>query len=406
MVSCIGSDMGKTAIAGCDCVTNQQINSLVVDSGDDPMFIYYNLSTRKAEIRSAASGSAQPILNKSAFGRLDILLPPRDEQLAIAHILGTLDDKIELNRRMNETLEAMAQALFKSWFVDFDPVRAKAEGRDTGLPAHTADLFPDSFEDSELGEMPAGWEAKVLDELLDLALGGDWGRDEPTSGQSAAVRCIRGADIPVLQSGGRGKMPMRFLKTSSLEKRSLSDGNLVVEISGGSPTQSTGRVVLVTDALLRRLDAPLVCSNFCRLLKLERPTYSRFVYLWLRKLYAGDELLQFETGTTGIKNFAFTLFASSHGMPLPAEPVLEQFDALVAPLFNRLQANASETDTLGAFWDALLPRLISGELRVSAQPRHGVSATPEAGGCESSDPPSGSRDREGPRDARSKAQRH
>lgn len=94
MVSCIGSDMGKTAIAGCDCVTNQQINSLVVESGDDPMFVYYNLSTRKAEIRSAASGSAQPILNKSAFGRLDILLPPRDEQRAIAHILGTLDDKV------------------------------------------------------------------------------------------------------------------------------------------------------------------------------------------------------------------------------------------------------------------------------------------------------------------------
>ncbi len=80
------------------------------------------------------------------------------EQRAIAHILGTLDDKIELNRRMNETLEAMARALFKSWFVDFDPVRAKAEGRDPGLPKPLADLFPDSFEDSELGEIPKGWE--------------------------------------------------------------------------------------------------------------------------------------------------------------------------------------------------------------------------------------------------------
>ena len=83
-------------------------------------------------------------------------MPPLAEQRAIAHILGTLDDKIELNRRMNETLEAMARALFKSWFVDFDPVRAKAEGRDPGLPKPLADLFPDSFEDSELGEIPRG----------------------------------------------------------------------------------------------------------------------------------------------------------------------------------------------------------------------------------------------------------
>ena len=92
-------------------------------------------------------------------------IPPLAEQRAIAHILGTLDDKIELNRRMNETLEAMARALFKSWFVDFDPVRAKAEGRDPGLPKPLADLFPDSFEDSELGEIPKGWEVRGSDEI-------------------------------------------------------------------------------------------------------------------------------------------------------------------------------------------------------------------------------------------------
>ena len=95
-----------------------------------------------------------------------------NEQRAIAHILGTLDDKIELNRRMNETLEAMARAIFKSWFVDFDPVRAKAEGRDPGLPRHIADLFPDRFEDSELGEIPAGWEVRSFAETVDIFGGG------------------------------------------------------------------------------------------------------------------------------------------------------------------------------------------------------------------------------------------
>src|SRR6185437_3399413 len=96
-----------------------------------------------------------------------IPLPPIHEQRAIAHILGTLDDKIELNRKMNETLETMARALFKSWFVDFDPVHAKAEGRDTGLPQPLADLFPDSFEDSELGEIPKGWAIGRFGDVVD-----------------------------------------------------------------------------------------------------------------------------------------------------------------------------------------------------------------------------------------------
>jgi type I restriction enzyme S subunit len=107
-----------------------------------------------------------PNLNTSILSNLPFVVPPIEEQRAIAHILGTLDDKIELNRRMNETLEEMARALFKSWFVDFDPVRAKAEGRDPGLPEHIADLFPDRFEDSELGEIPAGWKMDELGEVV------------------------------------------------------------------------------------------------------------------------------------------------------------------------------------------------------------------------------------------------
>jgi len=100
--------------------------------------------------------------------KFELRIPPMEEQRAIAHILGTLDDKIELNQRMNETLEAMARALFESWFMDFDPVRSKAEGRDPGLPQPIADLFPDRFEDSELGEIPKGWRVAPLPEVIDV----------------------------------------------------------------------------------------------------------------------------------------------------------------------------------------------------------------------------------------------
>jgi type I restriction enzyme S subunit len=118
-----------------------------------------------------ASTDMAPYLSLVDQKRLRISLPPIAEQRAIAHILGTLDDKIELNRRMSETLEAMGRALFKSWFVDFDPVRAKAEGRDSGLPRSLADLFPDSFEDSELGEVPKAWRVLSLAECVDAARG-------------------------------------------------------------------------------------------------------------------------------------------------------------------------------------------------------------------------------------------
>jgi type I restriction enzyme S subunit len=142
--------------------------------GVDPVYASYYLghpSVREWIVRHA-HGATMPNLNTSILSACPFVVPTLLEQRAIAHILGTLDDKIELNRRMNETLEAMARALFKSWFVDFDPVRAKAEGRDPGLPQPLADLFPARLVDSELGEIPEGWEVGSLLEVADLLSGG------------------------------------------------------------------------------------------------------------------------------------------------------------------------------------------------------------------------------------------
>src|SRR5690606_27701666 len=137
--------------------------------GNDPRFLFYLLST--LSLNSWRAGSGQPLLNQDILSRIPASVPEPEEQRAIAHILGTLDDKIELNRRMSETLEAMARALFKSWFVDFDPVRAKAEGRDPGLPKPLADLFPARLVDSELGEIPEGWKVKCVDDEFELTMG-------------------------------------------------------------------------------------------------------------------------------------------------------------------------------------------------------------------------------------------
>ncbi len=139
-------------------------------------------------------------------GDISVPLPPLAEQRAIAHILGTLDDKIELNRRMSETLEAMARALFKSWFVDFDPVRAKAEGRDPGLPKHLADLFPARLVDSELGEIPEGWEVGPLEAALFLQRGFDLPADAENAWCVPSISAAKWSTVgPITNTGPRAR---------------------------------------------------------------------------------------------------------------------------------------------------------------------------------------------------------
>jgi type I restriction enzyme, S subunit len=154
-------------------LSSNQMKLSVDPQKADALFVYYVVSSAEGRERIVrdASITGVPKTNVAYLRDFPIRLPPLRNQRAIAHILGTLDDKIELNREMNETLEAMARALFKSWFIDFDAVRAKAEGRDPGLPKHPADLFPYWLADSELGEIPAGWRVGCVDDEFDLTMG-------------------------------------------------------------------------------------------------------------------------------------------------------------------------------------------------------------------------------------------
>lgn len=331
--------------------------------GNDPLFAYYLL--KSMDFTSYNAGSAVQSLNRNHIHPIPVLVPPLGQQRAIAQILGTLDDKIELNRRMNATLESMARAMFQSWFVDFDPVRAKMDGRQpAGMDAETAALFPESFEESELGLIPKGWRVAVLDELTNFVIGGDWGKETPQEDCTESVFCIRGADIPSLQAGGTGKMPVRFISKSSLAKRRLNVGDIAFEISGGSPTQSTGRPVLANEILLKRLRHPLTLSNFCRLIRPASDTSPMYLFTLLRYLYQADEFLQYENGSTGIKNFAFTVFSSIHRLLKPNPSVMRAYENVASRMFDRIYQNGHESDALATLRDTLLPKLISGELSV------------------------------------------
>ena len=355
LVSCIGSDMGKAAIVNFDCVTNQQINSIIVDTENSPLFVYYNLSLRKAEIRGSAGGSAQPILNKSAFGRLQIELPPIAEQRAIAHILGTLDDKIELNRRANETLEAMARALFKAWFVDFEPVRAKQESRWhigqslPGLPAHLYDMFPDQLVESELGEIPVGWKLGAIEDLCSsISSGGTPARKKPLYWSNGTIPWFKTGELndgPLLDADE--KINEAALAGSSCK---LWPAGTILFALYASPT--VGRIgILTTPGTSNQAAAGLMAKD-------------SFGIPFLRRvLIEAREKLQSVAVGAAQQNINQAIL-KSHQIILPASELAKEYSRIVSSWDDQQVEIAREIRSLNLLRDTLLHKLISGELRI------------------------------------------
>ena len=301
-------------------------------------------------IAIATSSGGQANLSPGQILSADIFLPPYDEQRAISHILGTLDDKIELNRRMNETLEAMARALFRSWFVDFDPVRAKAEDRDPGLPKRLADLFPDSFEDSELGEIPKGWfVGKIMDCCMQIQNGGTPRRDES--------RFWDDGDIPWLTSG-EVRQPIitsteNFISEAGLAGSSakwVSQLSTVIALYGAT----AGQVSLISSELTTN---QAVCAL------VPKKDFAFFNYLWMRT--ATSELESKAVGSAQ-QNISKAIVEETRVVRPPSE-VLERFTILVGPIIDRWISNLHESRTLAILRDTLLPRLISGDVRLKGQ---------------------------------------
>ena len=339
---------------------------------DSRFLAYYLKSKEFNDFMRGVLGdkSAQPNASASTMTSAPFKAPKdKAEQQAIAHVLGTLDDKIELNRRMNETLESMARALFKSWFVDFDPVRAKMEGRWRrgeslpGLPTEYYDLFPDRLVDSELGEIPEGWKLRAFGTLLDDVIGGDWGKETPDVDHTEPVSIIRGTDLSALAEGGSGSVPLRFTTKKKAERRMLKDGDIIIEVSGGSPTQSTGRSLMMTRDVLRRFPGTVVCASFCRRFHPNSWRHGLLASRHLDFLHSTGKMWDYQLQSTGIANFQTTRFLKEEMAIWPGEPLLTTFAEIVGPIVR--QTSRNENMILAAQRETLLPKLASGEVRVA-----------------------------------------
>jgi|SRR5579871_544117 len=308
---------------------------------------YFRSPTFRQAVTAMSSMSTRASLNNEMLERLSVILPPPEEQEAIGHILGTLDEKIELNRRMNETLEAMARALFKSWFVDFDPVRAKAEGRDPDLPKHIADLFPDSFENSELGEIPTGWGIGRFGDAVEHIRD----QENPLSSPDALFQHF---SIPAFDEG---QIPKREhgQRIKSLKWR-VANGTVL--LSKLNP--EIERVWLI-DA---RPSERSVCSTEFLVLKPRSPFTRSFVYCLARSPLFRQQIEGLVTGTSKSHQRAQVESILQLPVVIPAPPVVSAFDRGADSLLARTLECRRESSILVALRDTMLPKLISGELSV------------------------------------------
>jgi len=320
--------------------------------GVDPRYVMYSIHSRQAQnyIQNVCNTTVQATLNLGDVKRLPINIPSFDEQKAIAHVLGTLDDKIELNRKTNETLEGIAKALFKSWFVDFDPVRAKAEGRPTGLPNEISELFADSFEESELGEIPSGWSYEKASNLYQVTIGKTPPRKE-TWWFSESNR-----DIPWLSIKDMGSAFVYATETSEYLTRDAVDTFNVRVVPRGTVLVSfkltVGRVAIAPFEMLTNE----AIAHFSPLLESIPSSYS----YCLLSSYDYASLGSTSSIATAVNS---KMLREVKLLNAPGD-LRKAFDQMMSPVFLKIQQVIAQTKLLEETRDALLPRLISGELRV------------------------------------------
>ncbi|HQE93476.1 MAG TPA: restriction endonuclease subunit S [Anaerolineae bacterium] len=349
MMSCIAT-IGKCGITTRPSFTNQQINSVVCRNDVYPKFLYYCFTQLGPALEAAGGGgSVYTNVSKSRFSAIEVTLPPLPEQRAIAHILGSLDDKIELNRQMNATLESLARAIFKSWFVDFDPVYAKANGdQPVGMDAATAALFPDDFKESELGAIPRGWRVGSILEFADLLSGGTPKTSEPDY-WNGNIAWVSAKDVSNVSGV--------FLLDTERKISQAGVDNSSTKLLPAKTTIITARGTVGAHCLL---GDPMTMNQTNYGLKAKKGVGDYFVYFSLKNLV--ERLRQqsygtiFDTITT--KTFRDTICIQ------PPHNLISAFENQIYPIMDATLNNQHQSRTLAELRDTLLPKLISGEVRV------------------------------------------
>ena len=317
-----------------------------------PKYLFAILRSKEAQfkIRNLHVGSMIPHFKKSDFDKLEIPLVNQSKQQFIGDFYYSISKKIERNTKMNETLEDIAKTLFKSWFIDFDPVRAKAEGKPTGLSKEISDLFPDSFEDSELGEIPDGFKVDSVDNQYDISIGKTPPRKEPqwfSENQQdipwASIKDMGDADVYINKTS-------EFLTNEAIEKlniRVIPKNNVILSFK-----LTVGRVAILQKDM---------CTNeaIAHFVPKDNDLSEVFTYCLLKSI-------RYESlsSTSSIATAVNSKIIKAMKCIFPSKALLIAFNEFCHPIYKKIETNTNEIETLISLRDALLPKLISGELKI------------------------------------------
>lgn len=319
-----------------------------------PRFIAYYLrqESQVAWVENNAVGITMLNLNTGILAAAPLRIPSSiEEQKRIADELTAIDAKIEHNNELIKMLEEQAQLVYDYWFMQFDfPDENGRPYRSSGGKM---------VWNAELGrEIPDGWVVATLEELLSTTASGDWGKDQPISSYQQKVYCIRGADIEDVD-----ELPVRYILKKNSHKF-LDANDIVIEISGGSPTQSTGRSTFISAGTLKRYDYPVICTNFCQSLRLKDVQYAHYFHRLWNKLYDANIMFNYEGKTSGIKNLLLGEFCKIK-WSVPPKEIAGQYQDFTEGLTERREQLKEEQKALRIQRDFLLPLLMSGQVKVA-----------------------------------------
>lgn len=339
----------------------QVLNAVIIEPNQNKLEsnllkFFFDSPFIKKQISGVVKGSVQGVINTSHVA--DVLIPmnPKINYKGLSKNICDLDDKIDLNNKVNAELEAMAKTLYEYWFVQFDFPNKDGKPYKTsgGKMVWNKKLKRD---------IPEGWEVNTLSSFINNDKSGDWGKEQEEGNYNQKVYCVRGADINGLNGKGELKTPERYILEKNLFK-TLDPYDLIIEISGGSPVQSTGRLAYITEETLHRFDAPIICSNFCKAVTLKSKYYFyNFVFQW-NSIYDAGVLFGYEGKTSGIKNLLFESFVSTHYTAIPPIELAEKFYNFMKPIQIKKEKNLKENQELATLRDWLLPMLMNGQVSV------------------------------------------
>jgi type I restriction enzyme S subunit len=331
-----GSTTGRMNWADKEYCIGRGVASFRAENSDvDTRFIYFSLVENLPKLLSLTSGSVFPNLSKKDFNNFEIYWPEKKIRQKIAHILGTMDNKIELNRCMNHTLEAIARAIFKSWFVDFNPVRAKLDGRNTGLPPEIDALFPDGFEDSEVGKIPRGWVAGKLGDVIEI-------HDSKRIPLSKRERAKRPGKYPYYGAASI----MDYIDDY------IFHGIYVLVGEDGSVIDDDGYPVI------QYVWGKFWANNHAHVLQGKNGISTEHVMLSLMHTVISPYVTGAVQPKLNQRNLKVIPFV------IPQKEVSKVFNNLISGLYSKYRVNGEEQKTLAELRDTLLPKLMRGELRV------------------------------------------